>query len=59
MKDVNLFNSSKVIENIMAARNLSNSEAYAYAFGWIWVMLSEAERKRFVQKTQSWVEEEN
>lgn len=44
-----LFRTEEVIQNLMANKGFSNSEAYAYAFGWTWVMLSEADRAKLIE----------
>jgi len=47
-----LFRTEEVIQNLMANRGFSNSEAYAYAFGWAWVMLSEADKAKLIEVSE-------
>ncbi len=47
-----LFRTEEVIQNLMANRGFSNSEAYAYAFGWSWVMLSEADKAKLIEVSE-------
>lgn len=47
-----LFRTEEVIQNLMANKDFSNSEAYAYAFGWAWAMLSEADRTKLIEVSE-------
>jgi hypothetical protein len=59
MSQETILSSSNVIKNLQVGRGYNNAEAYAYAFGWAWVMLSEADRQRFIQKTEEMLKEKN
>ena len=47
-----LFRTEEVIQNLMANRDFSNSEAYAYAFGYAWAMLTDADRLKLIEVSE-------